>query len=210
MEAGLYQVSISIGMSWNKYYQAPLSLEGLLSNLHGQKEFLSVIAEQPAQTLLEVGTGSGAMSIFFSWLGRTVTAIDLESDVISKAEQEAAHFHGQVAFAVADAFHLPYPDHSFDLAFHQGLLEHFADDQIHQLLNEQLRVAKQVVFSVPNQYYPRKDYGNERLMSRTQWENILSPYRILRSEYYSPKRFPKWYLFRPKIQYLAVITLKHE
>lgn len=197
-------------MNWNKYYQAPLSLEGLLGNLHGQKEFLVAIANLPATKLLEVGTGSGGMSIFFSWLGRDVTAIDIDPDVIAKAKTEAGRFNGHVSFEVADAFKLPYPDQSFDVVFHQGLFEHFSDDEIHQMINEQLRVARQVVFSVPNQYYPTKDYGNERLMSRAQWEAILAPYKIIRSEYYSPKRFPKWYLFRPNIQYLAIIEQPHE
>lgn len=195
-------------MNWHKYYQTPLSLEGLLGNLYGQKEFLLTIVDSPAKKLLEVGTGSGGMSLFFSWLGRDVTAIDLDPEVIAKAKTEVARFNGRVTFEVADAFKLPYPDQSFDLVFHQGLLEHFSDNDIHRLLGEQLRVAKQVVFSVPNKYYPRKDYGNERLMSQAEWERILSPYKIITSRCYSPKRFPKWYLFRPNIQYLAVIEAK--
>ncbi|OGB73598.1 hypothetical protein A3K24_01995 [candidate division Kazan bacterium RIFCSPHIGHO2_01_FULL_44_14] len=192
-------------MDWNKYYQAPLTLKGLLSNLYGQKEFLSVILEAGAKNILEVGVGSGAMSTFFSWLGLNVTGIDISPEVIEKAKTESARFNGLAKFEVADTFSLPYSDLSFDLVFHQGLMEHFSDADIHKIFNEQLRVARRVVFSVPNHRYPRRDFGNERLMAKSQWEQILQPYQVVTSCSYSPKFFPKWYLPRVKIQYMAVI-----
>lgn len=148
------------------------------------------------------------MAIFLSWLGYSVTSVDIDPKVIDKARAEAARFNGRVDWTVADAFRLPFPDQSFDLAFHQGLFEHFSNEQIWQMLDEQLRVAKKVIFSVPNQYYPKKDFGNERLMSKKQWDNLLSRYRVVKSTNYSPKRFPKFYLPRVPIQYLAVIEPK--
>jgi len=192
-------------VNWHKYYQAPLTLESLLGNFYGQKEFLLAIADSGARKLLEVGTGSGAMSIFFSWLGFEVAAVDIDPQVITKAKREAERFNGRVEFAVADALHLPYPNNSFDLIFHQGLLEHFLDEDIHKLLAEQLRCAPKVILSVPNCWYPRRDFGNERLMSKARWEAILTPFKIIRSEYYAPKRFPRPWLWRKPIQYLAVI-----
>ncbi|MFH0905263.1 MAG: class I SAM-dependent methyltransferase [bacterium] len=195
-------------MNWHKYYQAPLALEGLLGNLYGQRNFLSEILNSGACKILEVGTGSGAMSIFFSWLGLDVTGIDVDPQVIDKAKQESARLNGRAQFAAADAFQLPYPDNSFELIFHQGVLEHFSDDDIHRMLTEQLRVAPRVVFSVPNQWYPQLDFGNERLMSKANWEKILSPFRVVKSVNYEPRRFPKWYVWRAPVEYMAVIERK--
>ena len=195
-------------MKWNKYYQAPLYLEGLLSNLYGQKEFLVAIVGTKDRKILEAGVGSGAMSTFFSWLGFDVTGVDIDPEVVTKAKIESGRFNGSAKFEVADTFHLPYPNQSFDLVFHQGLLEHFSDEDIHKILNEQLRVAKQVVFSVPNYRYARRDFGNERLMTKAQWEKILHPYWVTTSCYYSLKFFPKWYLPRVKIQYMAIVKKK--
>jgi len=192
-------------VDWHKYYQTPLTLEDLLGNLFGQKELLNEIAGSGVKRLLEVGTGSGAMSIFFSWLGFEVTGIDIDPKVIEKAQHESARFNGHVRFAVADAFHLPYPDRSFDLIFHQGLLEHFSDAEIRQMLTEHLRCAPTVIVSVPNHWYSKKDFGNERLMTKAQWEMVLSPFKVVKSYYYSLKRFPKPWLWRKPIQYLAVI-----
>lgn len=197
-------------MKWNEYYQTPLTLEALLGNLGGQQEFLSEIYCSGGKKLLEVGTGSGAMSIFFSWLGLDVTGIDLDPQVIEKAKRESVKFNGRAKFEVADTFQLPYPDNSFEVVFHQGLLEHFSDEDIHRMLTEQLRVAPKVILSVPNFWYPTRDYGNERLLTQTQWENILSPFKITKSYYYAPKRFPRPWLWRRPIQYLAVIERSHE
>lgn len=192
-------------MNWNEYYQNPLTITGLLSNLYGQKEFISTIVEISPKSIIEIGTGSGGMSIFLSWLGFSVEGVDIDPKVVAKATAEAQRLNSSAKFIVADAFHLPHPDGSFDLAFHQGLLEHFTDQEIYQLLDEQLRVARRVVFSVPNSYYPRRDYGNERLMTKAQWESILSRYQVSLSQNYSRKFFPKFYLIRPKIQYMAVV-----
>src|SRR3990172_4714348 len=163
-------------MDWNQYYQTPLTLEEMLGNLFGQKELLAEIYNSEAKTILEAGTGSGAMSIFFSWLGRDVTGVDLDPKIIEKAEAENQRFGGRAKFVVADTLRLPFPDRSFDLIFHQGLLEHFSDAEIHQILTEQLRCAPTVVVSMPNYWYPKKDYGNERLMSKAEWDAIFAPF----------------------------------
>ncbi len=55
----------------------------------------------------------------------------------------------------------------------QGFFEHFQDDEIVALLRQQLRVANHVVFSVPNRAYGRKDRGDERLMTRDEWDAVL-------------------------------------
>ncbi len=192
-------------MDWHSYYEAEINLEGLIGNLYGQREFLAAIKKINPKNILEVGTGSGGMAIFLSWLGFDVTSIDVDPEVIRKAQAEAARWNSPAKFEVADTFSLPYHDQTFDLVFHQGLMEHFDDTSIHNMLNEQLRVSRQVIFSVPNSFYMRRDFGNERLMTQDQWEKILSPYKILISRNYSPKKFPKVYLPKAKIQYMALI-----
>ena len=81
-------------MNWSSYYQKPLALEDLLGNLYGQREFLGEIHRSGAKTILEVGSGSGGMAIFLSWLGLRVTSIDVEPEVVAKANQENEIFFG--------------------------------------------------------------------------------------------------------------------
>jgi len=191
--------------TWNEYYDE-FTIKDLFGNLYGQKEFANELVSLPrASKILEVGTGSGTFSILLSWLGFSITSIDLDPKVIEQAEANAEKFNAKITFQIADTFKLPFPNDSFDVIFHQGLLEHFNNEDIRRILNEQLRVAKRVIFSVPNNLYPRRDFGNERLMDKSTWENILSQYKILKSQNYSPKRFPKFYIYRGNIQYMAVI-----
>ncbi len=192
-------------MNWHKYYQTPLTLEELLRNLYGQRDFLVEIVGLGPRKILEIGTGTGGMSIFLSWLGFDVTGVDVDSQIVDWAKSAATKLNSSAKFEIADGFKLPYEDNSFDLVFHQGLLEHFSNEEVHRLLSEQLRVAHRVVISVPNHWYPRRDFGNERLLDKNSWEKILSPFRITQSRYYSLKRFPRPWLWRKPIQYLAVI-----
>jgi len=193
---------------WSEYYSHNLTTDLYIRNLYGQREFLSAIVNSKPQTVLEIGAGTGTMSVFLSTLGINVTTLDNDSRVLEVAKQAKQIFGGQNQLVKGDAFKLPFADNSFDIIFHQGLLEHFSDEDIHNLLKENLRVAKTVIFSVPNNLYPQKDKGDERLLSKRVWENILKPYKIKLSCNYSLKFFPKWYLPRVPIQYMAKITKK--
>jgi ubiquinone/menaquinone biosynthesis C-methylase UbiE len=156
--------------------------------------------------VLEVGVGTGSMSIFLSWLGYRVTAVDNSPEVLNTARRNSAAFHGHhVQFVEADAFKPPFVDDSFDVAFHQGLLEHFSDGDIHKLLSEQLRVAPIAVARMPNHAYPRRDFGDERLIREAGWETILSPFHQVTSRSYFPQPARRWRPSEP-IMYLATVA----
>jgi len=194
------------GGQWARYAEAPMALRDFLGNLCTHTELFTEIDHHRGQgRILEVGVGTGSMSIFLSWLGYTVTAIDTSVEVLAGAARNHASFAGRpIRFVEGDAFELPFPADRFDVAFHQGLLEHFSDEEIHRLLDEQLRVAPVVVASVPNENYPRRDFGDERLMSQAEWERILAPYEQVTSRPYFEGARRR--LRRPKpIMYLATI-----
>jgi ubiquinone/menaquinone biosynthesis C-methylase UbiE len=191
--------------NWSRYYAGEVTVDLYIRNLYGHKDLICAIVESGAKCILEVGAGTGTLSIFLSTMGLTVTTLDNSEEILRKAKTVTEKFGGKNVLVEGDAFKLPFANNSFDLVFHQGLLEHFSDQEIHQLLDEQLRVAPVVLFGVPNQNYMRKDFGNERLLSKTAWEKILQPYRILISQNYALKIFPKWYLPRVPIQYMAKI-----
>lgn len=55
-----------------------------------------------------------------------------------------------------DAFELPFQDGTFDVVFHQGLLEHFREPQATNLLKENVRVLKPgglLLVDVPQRYH---------------------------------------------------------
>jgi len=69
---------------------------------------------------------------------------------------------------------LPWQKREFDLAYHQGVLEHFPDEQIVQALREQARVARWIIFDVPNHRLSAGPFGNERLLSPSHWRGSLN------------------------------------
>jgi hypothetical protein len=112
-------------------------------------------------------------------------------------------YQGRHVLLQGDTFRLPFAAHSWDVIFSQGLLEHFDDRTIADVLLEQTRVAKTVIFSVPNKYYRYRDLGDERLMSKDKWEEIVRGFHLVTSEEYCyQRRRPNAYLLRP-LMYLC-------
>lgn len=133
--------------------------------------------------VLDVGTGSGAQAALLSRF-RDVVAIDADERILEFARLNAGRYGKRVQIQKADAFALPFEDGAFDVAVSQGLMEHFSDERIGQMIREQMRVARAVLFSVPSDRYPRQDVGDERLMAPARWQEILgeqlseTPYRV--------------------------------
>jgi len=172
-------------MGWEQYYKKrPLSLERYINNIWAHKLLLTEVASS-GQNILEVATGTGSLGIFLSHLGYNVVSVDKNDSVLKFAQHNNANFKGGVTFKKADAFNLPFDDDSFDVCFSQGFFEHFADDDIRKLLSEQLRVSRKVLFSVPSFWYPRQDFGDERLMKKEEWLRILSEFNLEKASYYS-------------------------
>lgn len=173
--------------SWGKFYTSSYDFEYLIQNAHCHLEFFKSIYEEKPKKVLEVGSGTGAMSVFLSYLGFDVVSLDNDKQVLEQVKKMSKNLNGKVNFVFGDGFKMDYKDNDFDVVFHQGLLEHFEDGDIIKLLKEQLRVGKKVVLSVPNNFYPTKDFGNERLLTKNYWEKLLGKhFKILESKEYNP------------------------
>jgi SAM-dependent methyltransferase len=172
---------------WSSVYGKMLDMVEFIDHVYSHKPYLAEIYSHHPKEILEVGVGGGSTSIFLTYMGIEVHAIDKDPKVVENARLNNAALKGGLIIKEADAFNLPYPDKHFDVVCHHGFFEHFTDDEIKQLLKEQLRVGRKVIFSVPTRYYLSNSLG-ERLMTRRKWERILSPYRIEKSTYYGRPR----------------------
>lgn len=194
-----------MGREWSEVYYEPAGVAHFIENIHVHKSFLDQLCLKPHSRVLEVGCGSGTMSVFMSHLGSDVTAVDRDASILERAEKASKELNGSVKFMEADAFELPFSDKEFDMAFSQGVLEHFSDEDILKLVREQLRVAKCVFFSVPNNFYRHRDFGNERLMAKREWEALLSAFDIKLSRNYYSIRTKRNLLRSLPIMYMAAI-----
>lgn len=186
---------------WSRFRVSTISLPTFIKrNLIHAGLLRAVLARAP-HSVLEVGVGSGAQSALLSRVRRTIT-IDNDARIIDAARPNLARFGRGLQVVQADAFALPFPDRSIDVACSQGLMEHFDDEAIGALIREQLRVCRSVVFSVPSDRYPRRDVGNERLMPPSSWARIVES-AVDTSRYRVDARSPRFDLEAAKYSLLA-------
>jgi SAM-dependent methyltransferase len=193
--------------SWAHYYDAPLGWYAHVRNVLHHVPLLRAVLKGGPRSVLEIGSGTGSLAIALSYFCPGVLSLDLNPELVERCERNNRKLRGRARFGQADAFDLSaYDDGTFDVACSQGFFEHFDDEQIAALLQEQTRVARRVVLSVPNDRYGVQDFGNERLLTKAQWDELLTRLggRVLESKNYSPFNEHIWK--RPRTMYLAVVT----
>lgn len=91
---------------------------------------------------LEVGAGRGTMSMYFADNGFKCTLLDACEEPLNQAKEAFTEHNLHARYVLGDALELPLADESFDVVFSYGLLEHFEDDGIGKVIDEQIRVLK--------------------------------------------------------------------
>ncbi|MFN0159059.1 MAG: class I SAM-dependent methyltransferase [Bacteroidota bacterium] len=106
-----------------------------------------VCLPSPAR-ILEAGCGSGRDSLFFSTLGHSCVAIDIDETPLAKLrnaqllyEERNPGVSLQLTAEHADIFHLPFADNSFHFVFNSGVIEHYDTATRLALLREMHRVT---------------------------------------------------------------------
>jgi SAM-dependent methyltransferase len=163
--------------TWDSFYSEPASVSFHIRNLYTHLPLFEAVAAVSPRQVLEVGVGTGGMGLFLASLGISVVGVDTDEGVLDRARLLGSNV-ATLSYELADALRLAErfgPDR-FDVAFSQGLFEHFDDEDIRSLLSSQLAVASRAVFSVPSDFYPQQDLGDERLLSLEEWRSILEPF----------------------------------
>lgn len=73
-------------------------------------------------SILDIGCGTGELSLLIAEMGYTVTGVDLSSKMLSKARSKALAKGLEIRFEMGDAESLPYEDETFDSVFTRHLL----------------------------------------------------------------------------------------
>ena len=106
--------------------------------------------------VLEVGAGTGRDSFPLIEYGAKVVQLDYSVNSLQILKSLSEDLHVQTNIVGGDTFQLPFRDETFDVVFHQGLLEHFRHPQASALLQENIRVLKQggyLLVDVPQRYH---------------------------------------------------------
>src|SRR3972149_2624876 len=172
--------------NWHNYYkdtQYKMKASNLI--LHWQY-LLKIILSRP-KSILEIGCGPANHSIFIKFFLKNSNLYLLDNDRLI-LEEIKKRYNSRVN----RYFNLDVLDSEkikkipkVDLVMSQGLLEHFNDGDFVRILKNFSGAAKKMIFSAPSEHYGSKDFGNERLRSKREIEDLLKKsnlkkYRVCR------------------------------
>lgn len=166
--------------SWADYYEAPYTLPEIYRHLSNMGLFIDKCTRHfPGKRILEIGTGTGLMCVYFSQMGYRMCGLDYDYGIVAKNQHLKKTFNAELQFMQGDMFDLPFAPGAFDACYHQGLMEHFDEPDILRALEHQTSVCKRVIFTVPTRHWKGGVRGDERMWNGTYWRELLKPFRIV-------------------------------
>lgn len=122
---------------YDDWYQTP---KGKLVDKIEKEAIYEYLKPEPGMEILDVGCGTGNLSLELARLGVRVTGIDVSEPMLAKARYKAEREGLPVKFYRADARKLPFNDGTFDAVVSLTALEFVPD--LREALEEAYRVLK--------------------------------------------------------------------
>ena len=141
---------------WDTFWEEKKEIKEVYSNSDRVVRNLVKVIEVKGKKILEIGAGTGRDSFPLVELGAEVYQLDYSMNSLKIMKKIAAEEKMDVTIIGGDTFQLPFKDESFDVIFHQGLLEHFRYAKAEALLRENIRVLKTgglLCVDVPQRYH---------------------------------------------------------
>jgi len=138
---------------WDRFWDSAPGVEDVYSNEDRVAAHIADALSVDGLRVLEVGAGSGRDGIGLAERGAKVVSLDYSMPSLRMIGSQLGG-DASVALCCGDAFSLPFADGTFDLVFHQGLLEHFRNPD--DLIAENRRVLKRgglFLVDVPQRYH---------------------------------------------------------
>jgi SAM-dependent methyltransferase len=136
---------------WDSYWEASRNLDDVYSNDGRIIAHLQEHVDFSGKMVLEVGAGTGRDSEDIAIRGGTVYTLDYSEESLNLMNDSLSNTAGIIC---GDAKAIPLRDESFDIVFHQGLLEHFRDPET--LVDENRRILKKggiLLIDVPQRFH---------------------------------------------------------
>lgn len=161
---------------WRAHYESRIESAGgdvayYMKKVASKRLLLSKIQ---GRRILEAGCGTAVLSASLAAEGRVAVAVDRDREMISLAARIAGRLAAPVRFVHCDIVGFDYSE-GFDCIFSSGVLEHFEDERIVDLLRRKSESAATVVFTVPSDYFEPREaiYGDERFLPLAAWRDLI-------------------------------------
>lgn len=142
--------------NWDKFWVDKKEFREVYSNSDRVVRNLIKVMDVRGKRILEVGAGTGRDSLPLIERGAQIFQLDYSEPALNIMKRIADENQIHVNIVGGDTFCLPFRDETFDVVFHQGLLEHFRPAQAEALLKENIRVLKKgglLLVDVPQRYH---------------------------------------------------------
>ncbi|MCK4236488.1 MAG: class I SAM-dependent methyltransferase [Candidatus Krumholzibacteria bacterium] len=138
---------------WDRFWERSDHIEEVYSNEGRVTKHITAVVQPEGKRVLEVGAGSGRDGILLAHRGAFVVSLDYSLSSLSVVSSQIDE-KDSLVLCCGDAFALPFEDKTFDIVFHQGLLEHFRnpDDMIAEHARV-LRPGGYLLVDVPQRYH---------------------------------------------------------
>jgi Methylase involved in ubiquinone/menaquinone biosynthesis len=141
---------------WENFWSVKKHVHEVYSNNDRVLRNIRNVTDLKGKRILEVGAGTGRDSFGMVQVGASVVMIDYSMNSLRIIRDLATEEQINVYAVGGNAFALPFYDETFDIVFHQGLLEHFRKKEAELLIRENVRVLKKgglLLVDVPQRYH---------------------------------------------------------
>jgi len=160
-------------MAWNEWLNEKRFT--LFRSAIIQEQFIQCIIDHTPRngTILEAGFGFGTTTELLRDLDFEITGFDLEQVAVEKATHRYPHLQNRLC--VGDILDEQSYPNQYDTIIHQGVLEHFSDQDILRILYIQACSCNKIIFDVPNSLRKNTDDEGDGTRFETPefWESIL-------------------------------------
>jgi ubiquinone/menaquinone biosynthesis C-methylase UbiE len=140
---------------WDRYWKKKSDLGKVYSNEGRIADNLEKVTALSGKVILEVGAGTGRDSADLSRKGAIVVVLDNSFEAIDRIRDVMESEGVKLIPIIGDALSLPFASESFQVVFHQGLLEHFEEPRCMLLENNRvLEKGGHLLVDVPQRYHP--------------------------------------------------------
>lgn len=166
---------------WSKLYEEEIKATDVRSyieeKLRTKATVINLINKYASNgRIMELGAGTGILALKMASLGNKVIALDCDKDMIALSKKYflKEFDNPSITYINKDIRHYEAKE-KLDVIYSIGILEHYNDEEIIELINKQLALCDCVIFGIPARYFDenKKMYGNERYLRIKYWRDLI-------------------------------------
>lgn len=166
---------------WSKLYEREIKETSISSyineKLRTKNTVINLINKYATnKRVMELGSGTGILALKVASMGNKVIALDSDKDMIALSKEYFLEYFPNSDITYINKDIRDYKtSKKLDVIYSIGILEHYSDTEIIDLINKQLSISDYVIFGIPTKYFDEKKkmYGNERYLRIKYWRKLI-------------------------------------